>query len=87
MTIERDRPPHKMTFTESARLNLSLHHSKEDLKQRWSELSPDARRSIREEWGDYMNDSYPFEEGNDDNFTFLDSFKSWYILWKNQSNY
>tara|TARA_Y100001935_G_scaffold16591_1_gene12255 strand:+ start:297 stop:533 length:237 start_codon:yes stop_codon:yes gene_type:complete len=78
MTLERDRPPHKMTFTESARLNLSLHHSKEDLKQRWSELSPDARRSIREEWGDYMNDSYPFEEGNDDNFTFLDSFKSWY---------
>jgi len=78
MTIERDRPPHKMTFTESARLNLSLHHSKEDLKQRWSELSPDARRSIREEWGDYMNDSYPFEEGNDDDFTFLDSFKSWY---------
>ena len=78
MTIERDRPPHRMTFTESARLNLSLHHSKEDLKQRWSELSPDARRSIREEWGDYMNDSYPFEEGNDDNFTFLDSFKSWY---------
>ena len=78
MTIERDRPPHKMTFTESARLNLSLHHSKEDLKQRWSELSPDARRSIREEWGDYMNGSYPFEEGNDDDFTFLDSFKSWY---------
>ena len=78
MTLERDRPPHRMTYTESARLNLSLHHSKEDLKQRWSELSPDARRSIREEWGDYMNDSYPFEEGNDDNFTFLDSFKSWY---------
>ena len=78
MTLERDRPPHRITYTESARLNLSLHHSKEDLKQRWSELSPDARRSIREEWGDYMNDSYPFEEGNDDNFTFLDSFKSWY---------
>ena len=78
MTLERDRPPHRMTYTESARLNLSLHHSKEDLKQRWSELSPYARRSIREEWGDYMNDSYPFEEGNDDNFTFLDSFKSWY---------
>jgi len=78
MTLERDRPPHKITYVESARLNLSLHHSKEDLKQRWSELNPDARRSIREEWGDYMNDSYPFEEGNDDNFTFLDSFKSWY---------
>mgnify|MGYP001421226597 FL=1 len=78
MTLERDRPPHKMTFTESARLNLSLHHSKEDLKQRWSEISPEERRTLREEWGDYMNDSYPFEEGNDDNFTFLDSFKSWY---------
>ena len=78
MTIERDRPPHKMTFTESARLNLSLHHSKEDLKQRWSEISPEERRTLREEWGEYMNDSYPFEEGNDDNFTFLDSFKSWY---------
>ena len=78
MTLERDRPPHKMTFTESARLNLSLHHSKEDLKQRWSEISPEERRTLREEWGDYMNDSYPFEEGNDENFTFLDSFKSWY---------
>ena len=32
MTLERDRPPHRMTYTESARLNLSLHHSKEDLK-------------------------------------------------------
>ena len=77
MTIERDRPPHKMTFTESARLNLSLHHSKEDLKQRWSELSPDARRSIREEWGEYLNESYPFEVGKEDDFTFLNSFKIW----------
>ena len=77
MTLERDRPPHKMTFTESARLNLSLHHSKEDLKQRWSEISPDERRSLREEWGEYLNESYPFEVGNDDEFTFLDSFKIW----------
>ena len=77
MTLERDRPPHRMTYTESARLNLSLHHSKEDLKQRWSELSPDARRSIREELGEYLNESYPFEVGNEDDFTFLDSFKSW----------
>ena len=54
MTIERDRPPHKMTFTESARLNLSLHHSKEDLKQRWSEISPEERRTgpgVRESVG------------------------------------
>ena len=78
MTLERDRPPHKMTFTESARLNLSLHHSKEDLKQRWSELSPDARRSIREEWGEYLNESYPFEVGDAEDFNFLDHFKSWY---------
>ena len=77
MTLERDRPPHRMTYTESARLNLSLHHSKEDLKQRWSEISPEERRTLREEWGDYMNDSYPFEVGNEEDFTFLDSFKSW----------
>ena len=77
MTLERDRPPHKMTFTESARLNLSLHHSKEDLKQRWSEISPEERRTLREEWGEYLNESYPFEVGNDDDFIFLDSFKIW----------
>ena len=45
--------------------------------QTWSELIPDARRSLREDWGDYMNDSYPFEVGNEEDFTFLDSFKSW----------
>ena len=77
MTLERERPPHKITFVESARLNLSLHHSKEDLKQRWSEISQDDRRTLREEWGEYLNESYPFEVGNDDEFIFLDSFKSW----------
>ena len=77
MTLERERPPHKITFVESARLNLSLHHSKEDLKQRWSEISQDDRRALRDEWGEYLNESYPFEVGNDDEFTFLDSFKSW----------
>tara|TARA_A100001035_G_C27618199_1_gene424175 strand:- start:101 stop:334 length:234 start_codon:yes stop_codon:yes gene_type:complete len=77
MTLERERPPHKITYVESARLNLSLHHSKEDLKERWSEISPDVRRTLREEWGEYLNESYPFEVGNDDEFTFLDFFKSW----------
>ena len=77
MTLERERPPHKITYVESARLNLSLHHSKEDLKQRWSEISQDYRRTLREEWGEYLNESYPFEVGNDDEFIFLDSFKSW----------
>ena len=33
MTLERERPPHKITYVESARLNLSLHHSKDDLKK------------------------------------------------------
>ena len=77
MTLERERPPHKITYVESARLNLSLHHSKEDLKRRWSEISPNVRRTLREEWGEYLNESYPFEVGNDDEFTFLDFFKSW----------
>ena len=77
MTLERERPPHKITYVESARLNLSLHHSKEDLKKRWSEICSDKRRALREEWGEYLNESYPFEVGNDDEFIFLDSFKSW----------
>ena len=77
MTLERERPPHKITYVESARLNLSLHHSKEDLKERWSEISSDERRALREEWGEYLNKSYPFEVGKDDEFIFLDSFKSW----------
>ena len=77
MTLERERPPHKITYVESARLNLSLHHSKDDLKKRWSEISADERRALREEWGEYLNESYPFEVGNDDEFIFLDSFKSW----------
>ena len=77
MSLERERPPHKITHVESARLNLSLHHSKEDLKQRWGKISPDIRRTLREEWGEYLNTSYPFEVGDDDEFKFLDSFKSW----------
>ena len=77
MTLDREQPSHKITCIESARLNLSLHYSKKDLKKRWSEISPDERRSIREEWGEYLNQSYPFEVGNDDDFTFLDCFKSW----------
>ena len=77
MTLDRERPSHKITYIESARLNLSLHYSKQDLKKRWSEISPNERRSIREEWGEYLNQSYPFEVGNNDDFTFLDCFKSW----------
>ena len=75
---ERDKPPHKITHIESARLNLSIHYAKEDLKRRWNEITPDARRSLREEWGFFMNDSYPFEVGDQEDFNFLDHFKSWY---------
>ena len=33
MTLDRERPSHKITDEESARLNLSLHYSKQDLKK------------------------------------------------------
>ena len=72
-----DFPPRKMSQIESLRLTLSIHHSKQDIKKRWKELCPEFRKSIREEWGEYLNESYPFVAGNDDDFTFLDSFKSW----------
>ena len=75
---ERNYPPHKITHIESARLNLSVHYAKENFKHRWDEITPDERRIIREEWGDFMNNSYPFEEGNDDDFSFLDYYKQWY---------
>ena len=75
---ERDKQPHKITHIESARLNLSIHYTKEDLKRRWNEITPDARRTLREEWGDYINNSYPFEAGDEDDFNFLDYHKQWY---------
>ena len=77
MDLDRERPSHKITYIESASLTLSLHYSKQVIKKRWSEISPSERRSIREESGVYLNQSYPFEVGNDDDFTFLDCFKSW----------
>ena len=75
---ERNYPPHKITHSESARLNLSVHYAKENLKKRWSDFSPNERRTIREEWGDFLNNSYPFEVGNDNYFNFLDYYKQWY---------
>ena len=74
---ERERPPHKITHVESARLNLSIHFSKEDLKKRWREINSEKRIAIREEWGEFINNSYPFEEGDVHDFNFLDYFKSW----------
>ena len=57
-------PPGKISFGESARLNLSLHYSKVDLKKRFLNLSPDLKKCLRQEWGDYINNSYPFKEGH-----------------------
>tara|TARA_B100000212_G_C27146266_1_gene435544 strand:+ start:421 stop:648 length:228 start_codon:yes stop_codon:yes gene_type:complete len=72
-----DYPPRKISQIESLRLTLSIHHSKQDIKKRWKDLCPEFRKSIREEWGEYLNESYPFVAGNDNNFTFIDSFKIW----------
>jgi|TARA_B100000212_G_scaffold273295_1_gene212712 hypothetical protein len=43
------------------------------MKSRWKELSPESRQSIREEFGTWMNNSYP----NDQELLFLDYFRSW----------
>ena len=67
-----DFPSRKITPMECIRLNLSIHHSKKDLKQRWKDLSPEFRKSIREEWGDYFNNSYPFKENSEGRLEFLD---------------
>jgi len=67
-----DFPSRKMTEMECARLTLSIHHSKQDLKQRWKNLSPEFRKSIREEWGEYLNNSYPFEANTEVVLEFID---------------
>ena len=76
LVMIEDLPPRKISQIESIRLTLSIHHSKDDLKKRWKELSPEIRKSIREEWGDYLNDSYPFETGSEGHFIFADFFNS-----------
>ena len=70
-------PRRKISYGESARLNFSLHYSKDDLKKRWAYLSPDLRKSLRQEWGDYINNSYPFKEGEEEYFLFFDEHKLW----------
>ena len=62
-----------MMRSEKQRIILSIHHSKTDIKSRWKELSPESRQSIREEFGTWMNNSYP----NDQELLFLDYFRSW----------
>ena len=69
-----DFPPRKMTDIERVRLTLSIHHSKQDFKLRWKNLSPSSREAIRQEWGHYMNNSYPFKKGSEDYLEFFDYF-------------
>ena len=69
-----DLPPRKISQMESIRLTLSIHHSKDDLKKRWRELTPEIRKSIRAEWGNYLNESYPFEAGTKGHFIFSDFY-------------
>ena len=71
-----DFPPRKLSKIESIRLTLSIYHSKQDIKKRWKNLCPEFRKSIREEWGEYMNNSYPFEAGSEGYLEFLDFFNS-----------
>ena len=73
-----DFSPKRISQIESMRLTLSIHYSKQDLKRRWKDLSPEFRKAIREEWGYFINDSYPFEVGDDEEFNFLDYYKQWY---------
>jgi len=61
---------------ESIRLTLSIHHSKDDREKRCKEISPEIRQSIREKWGNYLNESYPFEKGSEGHFIFTDFFNS-----------
>ena len=74
--MPEDIPPRKITQIESMRLNLSIHHSKNDLKRRWKKLNPESRKALREEWGNYLNDSYPFEPESKGYFIFTDFFNS-----------
>ena len=66
-------PDRQIQKGERLRLLLSLHTAKKDMKSRWKEMCPENRKVIREEWGDYWNDSYI----DDDLMCFLDYWKVW----------
>ena len=45
----------QMMYGERARINLTILNSKQHLKKIWKDLSPNERRSLREEFGDWMS--------------------------------
>ena len=59
-----------MNKLEKLRIEISINHTKRDLKERWTEISSESRSAIREEFGEWMNKS-SFEE---DDIIFLDFF-------------
>ena len=59
-----------MNNLEKMRIEISINHTKRDLKKRWKEISSESRSAIREEFGEWMNKS-SFEE---EDIIFLDFF-------------
>ena len=59
-----------MNNLEKLRIEISINHTKRDLKKRWTEISTESRSAIREEFGEWMNKS-SFEE---EDIIFLDFF-------------
>ena len=46
-----------MNNLEKLRIEISINHTKRDLKERWTEISSESRSAIREELGEWMNKS------------------------------
>ena len=63
-----------MMYGERARINLTIFNSKQHLKNIWKDPSPDQRKSLREEFGDWMPKSVGYL---DSEILFLDHFRSW----------
>ena len=59
-----------MNNIEKLRIEISINHTKRDLKKRWKVISSESRSAIREEFGEWMNKS-SFEE---EDIIFLDFF-------------
>ena len=63
-----------MLYGERARINLTILNSKKHLKEIWKDLSPEQRKSLREEFGDWMCKSDGFL---DNEILFQDHYRSW----------
>ena len=63
-----------MHKSERYRILLSISNSKKDMKRRWKDILPEDRKALRQEWGDWVNNSYPIDK----DIYFLDYLKNWY---------